>query len=115
RHAELAHEPGDRVDAAAEVAVAARLDQLLRRIEMEAERIGADGADERLDLRRRQRAGLDDAEVREDERRRRGVAGGERVGGPGRVGGGGAWAGSRAGTRGRRGSRAPPRPARARG
>ncbi len=40
-------EPREGREPAAEVAVAARLDQLLRRVQMEAERVGADRAHER--------------------------------------------------------------------
>ena len=50
RHRQLAHEPREGGEAAAEVAVAARLDQLLRRVEMEAERVGADALRPARDL-----------------------------------------------------------------
>ena len=39
---QLAHEPRERREPAAEVAIAARLDQLLRRVQVEADRVGAD-------------------------------------------------------------------------
>ena len=50
RDAELAHEARDRLEAAAEIAIAAGLHDLHRGVQVDAERVGADRADERADL-----------------------------------------------------------------
>ena len=79
RDRQLAHQAGEGGEAAAEVAVAARLDQLLRRVEVDADGVGADPAHQLLDLRRPEGGGLHEAEVGEHQRRRRMRAHRERV------------------------------------
>ena len=59
------------VEPVREVAIAAGLHELHRRVQVDAERVGADLVDEHAHLARRHRARLHDADVAEDERRRR--------------------------------------------
>src|SRR6185295_2649649 len=68
RHAELFRDARDRLEAAAKIAVAARLHELHRRIEVDAQRVGADLVDHGLELRRLHLASLDHAHVAEDDR-----------------------------------------------
>src|SRR5207302_11283854 len=49
---QLLDEARDRLEAAGEIAIAARLHELHRRVQVDAERVGADALRERLDLRR---------------------------------------------------------------
>ena len=60
---------GNRVEPTAEVAIAAGLDQLHRRVEVHAQRIGADAIDQRSHLSRRQIARLDQANIAQQEGR----------------------------------------------
>ena len=66
--AEFGGEAGDGIEAAAEVAVAIVLDDFLRRVEVDAERVCIDGADEVLQLGRGAGCGLHGSDVAEQER-----------------------------------------------
>ena len=67
-HAQVAHEARDRLEPVTEVAVAARLHQLHRRVQVNAERVGAHLVDQDAHLAGRHRARLHHADVAEDQR-----------------------------------------------